>query len=169
MPRKPFKPRKVEIVEERQGVNAKTRKVNVETLIGGKFRRVPMIEKVLINQDSYYTYRRFSAGLRRLGVRAVRVRLIETESGTRCFLPDLTRGGKFKVVEFEDPTGGLTQEAKGLSNFAEVSREIAEQTQRASMGGFEIQDRAWLIVVNPKTNKGVPWVVDFKQVDNPGH
>ncbi|MCX6802590.1 MAG: hypothetical protein NT067_05790 [Candidatus Diapherotrites archaeon] len=174
MPPRLFKPLKVERVRDftrpgfRDSQSVRTYGVRATAESRGVRRTFTLIEKEFPESYSGYPkhYFEMSNKLRSLGINVPTVRLIPEKDGggRRCYISDLSRGGKFKVIEWGKRNLAITEEAKEIANFGEIKRYIEEKTELAAEHNQGIDARAWMVVVDPKTNRGIPYVADFKGV-----
>jgi len=167
---KPFNPTRIEVVKGLAthrigGVMFGVDLVNVTISLRGRNRTFPMIEKTFPGYALPLLVQETSATLRKAGVNAVGVRLMRTTDGFRCFMTDISRGGKFKVLEYSDRGDKPTIEAQSVSNFDEIQQSIRMQTQRASKAGYRLDPKTWLIAVDPATNRGKAYAADLKRAE----
>lgn len=115
------------------------------------------------------SYPRIAGQLRKLKLSVLpTVRILkEADGAKRLFLTDLSKGGQFKVLEYElkpSSGGGINPELKNLNNFRKIIEQIEKEEHIARENGIDLGERAWQIQVNPETNTGKPFITDLKRV-----
>lgn len=89
----------------------------------------------------------------------------KTYSAARHIMTDISRGGKFRIIEW---CGQDLQESPGvedLSNYREIKEKIKKETKIAQEHGITLNGREWHIAVDGKTNTGKPYIVDAKSAE----
>ncbi len=152
-------------------------RVVVEVKGKGRHRNAPLAEKRF--PDHYYTFKSKNVfvldALRKLGLSVIptaRLALRKDitrpgmlERPSKQIMTDLTRGGEFKVIDYKYAGGKVTSEVTGLRNFKEIQEQIQREQKIATSHGFRFDGSEWLIVIDPKTNMGKPYIVDVKATE----
>ena len=159
-------------------MSGRSERVIVEVERKGKRKNVPLAEKVFFERlfDCYKPKNVFILNkLRKLGLNAIptaklaiekteqKISRIEREERARQIMTDLTRGGRFKVVDYQFE-GMIESEVRRLTNLKEIQAQIQREEQTANQHGFALKGKEWLIVIDPITKTGKPYIVDVKTV-----
>ena len=132
-------------------------------------KRFPHAEKVLPRMQADLKARNVFVlnELRKLGLNAVptaRFAIAEGQSWSsgRQIMTDLSKGGKFRVIDYADEGRKLNPEAAKVRNIREIEEQIEKETRTAKSHGFNLMGFEWLIAVDPKTNSGKAFIADVK-------
>lgn len=86
----------------------------------------------------------------------------ERHKYARLIMTDLTKGGRFKVLDYRPKGEEKNWKLKGLKNREDIERQIKAEEEIAEKNGFHFRRSEWLIIVDPKTMTGRPCIVDVK-------